>query len=102
AEAIGAFAAGRWRHAGRILDELAAEHPRDPLALQAGHLLDLYRGDAAGLRRRPERALAHWRPHEPGYHAVLGMLAFGCEESGDYRLTEEHGRRALELEPRNA
>jgi tetratricopeptide (TPR) repeat protein len=102
AEAIGAFAAGHWCQAGRILDKLAGEHPRDPLALQAGHLIDFYRGDAAGLQRRPERALAHWQPHDPGYHAVLAMLAFGCEENGHYRLAEDHGRRALELEPRNA
>ncbi|MCP9926641.1 tetratricopeptide repeat protein [Cyanobium sp. CH-040] len=102
AEAIEAFAAGHWRQAGRILDELTTEHPRDALALQAGHLVDLYRGDAAGLRSRPERALPHWQPGDPGYHALLGMLAFGCEENGDYRLTETHGRQALELEPRNA
>lgn len=102
AEAIAAFAAGRWQQAGRILDALTAEHPRDALALQAGHLIDFYRGDAAGLRRRPERTLTHWQPHDPGCHAVLGMLAFGCEETGDNRQAEVHGRSALELEPRNA
>jgi len=37
----------------------------------------------------------------PGYHALLGMHAFGLEECGDYLLAEARGRRAVELEPRD-
>jgi hypothetical protein len=37
----------------------------------------------------------------PGYHALLGMHAFGLEEMGDYRQAEASGRRAVETEPRD-
>src|SRR3546814_3987684 len=35
----------------------------------------------------------------PGYSYVLGMLAFGLEECGDYGRAEETARHALALEP---
>src|SRR5687768_14723416 len=31
---------GRWRDAGRVLEDVSIDHPRDALALQAGHLVD--------------------------------------------------------------
>lgn len=37
----------------------------------------------------------------PGYHALLGMQAFGLEEMNDYAAAERLGRRAIELEPRD-
>ncbi|NMG29418.1 tetratricopeptide repeat protein [Aromatoleum evansii] len=98
-DAIAHFAGGRWEAAGRVLEDLAIEWPRDILALQAGHLVDFYRGDSRMLRDRIARALPAWDASLPGYHALLGMHAFGCEETGDYRRAEAQGRRALELEP---
>jgi len=35
----------------------------------------------------------------PGYSILLGMLAFGLEETGDYARAEEAGRRALDFQP---
>jgi len=37
----------------------------------------------------------------PGYHALLGMLAFGLEETGRYAAAERFGRRCVELQPRD-
>jgi hypothetical protein len=37
----------------------------------------------------------------PGYHSLLGMHAFGLEETGDYRRAEKEGRKGIELEPRD-
>jgi tetratricopeptide (TPR) repeat protein len=102
AEAVRAFAAGRWPEAGRRLEDLSIEYPRDALALQAGHVSDYLRGDSRMLRDRIARALDHWGETDPGYHAVLGMAAFGCEETGDYSAADRFGRRALELEPADA
>jgi tetratricopeptide (TPR) repeat protein len=101
AGAAGALAAGRWREAGRRLEDLSARWPTDPLALQLGHQIDFFTGDARMLRDRIARALPAWQPGMPGHHAVLGMHAFGLEETGDYAAAEAQGKRAVELQPRD-
>ena len=100
--AIDALVRGRWREAGRRLEGLTAAHPLDLLALQAGHLIDFYTGEARLLRDRIARALPAWDEGRPGYHAVLAMHAFGLEEMADYPQAERFGRRSLELEPHDA
>ena len=84
-----------------MLEDLAIANPRDGLALQVGHLIDFLVGDSRMLRDRIGRALPSWSPTAPGYHAVLGMHAFGLEESGQYGRAEEAARRSLDLNPRN-
>jgi tetratricopeptide (TPR) repeat protein len=100
-KAVGELSEGRWRDAGRTLEQLSIDDPRDALALQAGHLIDFYTGDARMLRDRIARAMPAWSQGMPGYHAVLGMYAFGLEETGRYPEAEELGRRGVELEPRD-
>ncbi|HTE16467.1 MAG TPA: tetratricopeptide repeat protein, partial [Burkholderiales bacterium] len=100
-EAVRLLTEGRWRDAARVLEDLSIDYPRDALALQAGHVIDFLAGDARMLRDRIARALPFWSDGMPGYHAVLGMHAFGLEETGDYRQAEVQGRRGVELEPRD-
>jgi hypothetical protein len=100
--AIGHLVNGRWHAAGRALEDLSIEYPLDALALQAGHQVDFYTGDARMLRDRIARALPFWRKPMPGYHAILGMHAFGLEECGDYARAEVQGRASVALEPRDA
>ena len=97
-----ALAHGHWREAGLRLEDLSARFPRDALALQAGHQIDFFRGDSRMLRDRIARALPAWDPGVPGWHALLGMHAFGLEETGDYAAAEAQGRRAVELQPRDS
>jgi hypothetical protein len=99
--AIGELIEGRWRSAGRVLEDLSIEYPRDALALQTGHQIDFFTGDSRMLRDRIARALPAWRRSLPGYHAVLGMHAFGLEETGNYRRAEAEGRASVEIEPRD-
>ncbi len=99
--ALGALVAGRWHEASGILERLTIEHPLDALALQAGHQIDFFTGNAPLLRDRMARALPSWDAGMPGYHAMLGMQAFGFEETGDYATAERLGRQAVELEPRD-
>jgi tetratricopeptide (TPR) repeat protein len=96
---LDALIAGNWVAAATAMDFHNMRYPRDLVALQAGHLMDFYRGSARDLRDRIARALPHWSPDVPGYHAVLGMHAFGLEEAGDYARAEEAGRRAIAMEP---
>jgi hypothetical protein len=100
-EAVRHLAEGRWHAAGRVLEDVAIAHPRDVLALQAGHLIDFYTGAARMLRDRVVRALPAWSAGMPGYHAVLGMHAFGLEECGEYAAAEAAGRKGIQLEPRD-
>jgi hypothetical protein len=93
---------GRWRDAGRVLEDVSAAYPLDALALQAGHQIDFFTGDSRMLRDRIARALPAWSSSVPGYHAVLGMHAFGLEECGEYARAEQTGRRCVELERRDA
>ena len=60
------WADGRWSDAARALEDLAIAEPRDALALQMGHLLDFFRGDALNLRNRVSRVLPHWDRTLPG------------------------------------
>jgi tetratricopeptide (TPR) repeat protein len=100
-EALGALTAGGWHEAGSILAGVAREHPRDALALQAGHQIDFFTGNTAMLRDRIALALLAWDEAMPGYHAMLSAYAFGLEENGDYAAAEAAGRRAAELQPRD-
>ena len=99
--ALAHLAAGRWRDGARALEDVALECPRDILALQVGHAADFFRGDSRMLRDRIARAMPTWDAAMPGYHALLGMRAFGLEEMGHYADAEAAGRRAVELEPRD-
>lgn len=101
ARAAALVAAGRWREGARLLEDLSVQHPRDLLALQTGHQLDFFTGDSRMLRDRIARVRPHWNDAMPGHHAVLGMHAFGLEETGDYAQAERVGRRAIELQPRD-
>ncbi len=90
---------GEWNSAALHLDQHTMRHPRDLLALQVGHLMDFFRGNARNLRDRIARALPAWTPGEPGHNILLGLYAFGLEETGDYAKAEDAGRAALESEP---
>lgn len=100
--ALRAFIDGDLVLGSKLLDDVLVHHPRDSLALQAAHLWDFYLGDARSLRDRVARALPAWQGGVPGRHAVLGMHAFGLEETGDYGGAERQGREAVALERRDA
>lgn len=99
--AVAQLVAGRWHAAARILEDVSIDHPADALALQVGHQLDFFTGNSRMLRDRIARALPSWSESMPGYHALLGMHAFGLEETAEYGRAEAEGRRAVELEPRD-
>src|SRR3546814_19045547 len=78
--AISAWADGDWAGYKRRLALVAAEHPRDLLAIQAGHLSAFHHGDRENLRGRIARALPSWTADLPGYSSVPGLPDFGPAE----------------------
>ncbi|MBK8157860.1 MAG: tetratricopeptide repeat protein [Rhodospirillaceae bacterium] len=96
--ALSLWAAGDWGGYKDSLDRLLVNHPRDLLALQAGHLSDFFQGDRETLRGRVARALPFWTRDDPGFGLLHGMHAFGLEECGSYGAAEEAGRHAIDLD----
>lgn len=94
--------ANNWTQAGLALDHHSMRYPHDLLALQAGVLVDFYRGNARNLRDRIARVLPQWDEQRPGYAIVLGLYAFGLEETGNYAKAEAFGREAVAREPLDA
>ncbi len=90
---------GDWTAAAVVLDRHTMHYPHDLVALQVGHLTDFYRGNARDLRDRVARVLPLWSSDVPGHSFVLGLYAFGLEETGDYARAEDFGRQALEIQP---
>jgi tetratricopeptide (TPR) repeat protein len=100
-EAATLLAHSRWYEAGRALEDISVLYPRDLVALQVGHQVDFFTGDSRMLRDRIARAMPAWDRGMHGCHSVLGMYAFGLEETGDYAQAEKNGRLCVELEPRD-
>ncbi|MBS0387887.1 MAG: tetratricopeptide repeat protein [Proteobacteria bacterium] len=81
--------------------DIVARHPRDLLALQIAHNLDLRLGATESLRDRIAAVLPHWHEGLAGYGCVLSMYAFGLQENAHCEAALHVGRHALELTPGN-
>lgn len=82
--------------------DILLDHPHDLLALQVAHVGDFYLGASSMLRDRVAQVLPTWDTSTPGYGYVLGMYAFGLEETALYSRAEDIGRRALDINRRDA
>ncbi len=80
-------------------ERLLAAYPKDILALRLHHFNSFWMGRPFALRGAPMSVLDAWDESVPHYGNLLGMLAFGLEEGGDYEEAERLGRRAVELNP---
>ena len=98
-EALRAWVEGDISGANARFESLLEAHPTDLLALKLVNYNYFWLGDRANLRDTVRRVLPSWEEGLPGYGYLLGMLAFGLEECGEYREGEEAGRRAVALNP---
>lgn len=101
AAALRCWAKGDFRAAQKGYTAINQAFPRDLLALQIGHQVDYFLGDAPMLRDRIAGVLPDWDEGVPGYGFVVGMFAFGLEEMREYARAETEGRRALAINPRD-
>ncbi|WP_233582684.1 hypothetical protein [Candidimonas sp. SYP-B2681] len=69
-------------------DPIAIDYPRDILAMQVAHIGNFLLGQSTMLRDRIARALPQWSEQEPGFGYILGMYAFGLEETILYEQAE--------------
>ncbi len=88
---------GDFHRASSLYGKIVIDYPRDLLAVQAAHVIDFYLGQQRMLRDRVAQVLPQWNDGVPGFGYVLGMLAFGLEETNLFDRAESSGRRALEL-----
>ncbi len=98
-DALGAWVAGDMRSALGHWESILLDHPLDMLAVKLSQFTHFYLGNSRQLRDSIARILYAWRPDVPGHASVLGMYAFGLEESGDYEASERAGRLAVETDP---
>ena len=96
---LAAWVAGDFAGAVLRWEAIAAEHPRDVLALKLAQYGRFYTGESEKMRDILARALPAWDAAMPGFGFVLGCHAFGLEETGDYAAAERIGREAVERNP---
>jgi tetratricopeptide (TPR) repeat protein len=97
-----AWRAGDFDRATEGWGAIAVAHPHDIFAIQMAQQGDFFLGRALMLRDRVARVLPRWDETVPGYGYLLGMHAFGLEETGDYRRAEAAGREAVARDPQDA
>ncbi len=95
--ALAVWVAGDFVGATAHWEAITAEYPRDAMALKLAQYGCFYAGESAGMHDVAARALRAWRADMPGYGFILGCLAFGLEETGDYRAAEQAGRDAIAI-----
>lgn len=97
-----AWAQGQMSDSIAKFARIAQENPADLLALQTAHVGCFFIGRQQELRDWPLQAMRAFKRGDDGYHALLGMAAFGLEECGDYDRAEAFGIEAVALDARDA
>jgi tetratricopeptide (TPR) repeat protein len=85
-------AAGHWETA-------LHDDPADILSLRLAHDTHFFLGASQKLRDVPVSVLDAYAPGSRERGFVLGMAAFGLEETGDYAQAEKAGREAADINP---
>ncbi len=101
-EALGAWIEGSPRRAIACMGKVLESFPQDALAMKLDHAIRFMLGDSKGMRKALEQLTGTYRNGHVAEGYFNGCYAFTLEETGEYRLAEEHGRKALELSPDDA
>ena len=101
-EALREWMKGQPKAALQYFEAALTQNPTDILALKLDHAIRFVMGDAKGMRRMIEKAMPAYDNSHPGYGYLLGCHAFAMEETGDYKLAQITGRKALLVAPDDA
>jgi tetratricopeptide (TPR) repeat protein len=83
-------------------EAILVDHPTDALALRLAEDAYFFLGRSLAIRDCAARVLPAWDRGNPLMSFILGLYAFGLEETGDLKRAEDLGREALTLNPRDA
>ncbi|HEV7481197.1 MAG TPA: tetratricopeptide repeat protein [Roseiarcus sp.] len=97
-----AWARGEFSQAILGWERILADHPTDALALRLVQDAYFFLGRSAAIRDCAERVMPAWGRDNPLAGFVLGLYAFGLEETGDLKRAEDFGREALARNRRDA
>lgn len=98
-QALSHWADGDVFAAASVWDRLLADDPLDLLALKLHHYTTFWTGRAGVLLSTVEGVLDAWSDETPGYDHVLGMHAFGLNETGRHERAEAVARGAVDRNP---
>jgi len=96
------WAAGDIAGAAAAWEQALQVDPADLLALRLAHDTHFFLGAAEKLRDVPLSVLPAYAGQKSQRGFVLGMAAFGLEETGQYEAAERAGREAVALNPADA
>ena len=87
---------GETTKARAVWQEIVGQWPADLVALRMHHHASFWSGDRKDLLSAPLAVFDALGEQAPGVNFVKGMVAFGCEENGDYAQAEKFGREGME------
>src|SRR5271168_605500 len=100
--AASAWAEGETSRAILGWEAILVDHPTDALALRLAQDAYYFLGRSLAIRDCAARVLPAWDRGNPLTSFILGLYAFGLEETGDLKRAEDFGREALAGNPRDA
>ena len=87
---------GNLTRACAVWQEILDQWPADMMALKMHHNGSFWTGNRQGLASAPVAALETFGEDAPMSGFIMGMVAFGLEENGEYSQAEKYGREAVE------
>jgi len=94
--ALELWLAGNLSKATSVWQEILDQWPTDMMALKLHHNGSFWTGNRKGLASAPATALKTFGEDAPVSGFIMGMVAFGLEENGEYDRAEKLGREAVE------
>lgn len=89
---------GRFKAAALLLEAYLERQPQAFLCLKLANALRFMTGETGRMREITSRVLPAWHRNDAGYGFVLGMHAFGLEETGAFAEAETAGLQAVTAE----